>query len=242
MTNHHNDARYPNRYARLAGILYLCQIIIGIFNEFAVKGKIMVSDNIVGTAAHLMAMESLWRIGILGELINLLISVPLAYSLYVLLSPCNRRLSLLALIFALVATAIEGAYTLRLIDALLPLNALYHDVGFTASQQAELVHLAIRSHVIGFGVALLFFGPYFLITGHLISTSGLFPKLIGGLYVLTGISYMANTVVLVLYPKLAGSAFMIAAPFAFVGEVSLSLWLLVKGVDERRWREAAPSP
>jgi hypothetical protein len=47
-------------------VLYLITIIVGLFNEAFVKGRIVVPRDATATAANLRSMESLWRLGIAG--------------------------------------------------------------------------------------------------------------------------------------------------------------------------------
>ncbi len=95
---------------------------------------------------------------------------------------------------------------------------------------------AVELHSYGFGVALVFFGCECLVLGYLIFRSGYLPRTIGVLMQLAGVSYLANSFVMILAPNFAGGAFPAILVFAFVGEASLCLWLLVKGVNVARWR------
>jgi hypothetical protein len=53
------------------------------------------------------------------------------------------------------------------------------------------------------------------------------------------VGYLANGFTLILAPALAGQVFMAIILPVFIGETTLSLWLLVKGVDVDRWRQVA---
>lgn len=59
----------------LCGLLYLVTIIVGIFNEAFVKGRIFVPGDATGTAANLRSMELQWRLGTAGELVMVLCTV-----------------------------------------------------------------------------------------------------------------------------------------------------------------------
>jgi hypothetical protein len=63
MTNYSIE-NSPQVYARLGGALYLIIIVLGIFGEAFVRGRIVVSGNAAATAANLASMEELWRFGI----------------------------------------------------------------------------------------------------------------------------------------------------------------------------------
>jgi len=71
----------------------------------------------------------------------------------------------------------------------------------------------------------------------LIFRSGYLQKAIGILMQIAGLSYLTNSFALVLAPALTNRLFPAILLPAFVGEASLCLWLLVKGVNVPRWQE-----
>ncbi len=81
--------------------------------------------------------------------------------------------------------------------------------------------------------SLVFFGPYCLLLGYLIFRSTFLPRILGVLMALAGLGWLiflsphANH--LSTYLKVLG----------FLAEASLMLWLLVKGVNDQRWKEQA---
>lgn len=226
----------PRNLARLCGLLYLITIALGLFEHVIVKDRILVPGNAGATAANLESMEPLWRLGIAAELFMVAFTILLTLILYVLLRPVNRELALLATFFSLVASAVEAAYSLRLVEALLPLGTAGYLEAFDPEQLHAMVALSLKAHVVGFGIALFFFGPFFLVTGYLIFRSTYLPRAIGLLYQTAGVAYLANCLVLVLAPRFAGLAFIAMAIPVFVGEASFCLWLLFKGVDLEKWK------
>jgi hypothetical protein len=232
-------AASPRTLARVAGLLYLIQIAVGVFDEAFVKGRIVVAGDAAATAANLHAMEWLWRLGIAGEMVMGLVGLPLLMILYVLLKPVGRLLALLMAGFALLASAVEASHSLYLLQALFPLGDAAYLKAFTPEQLGVMARLALRSQAVGFGIALLMFGPYFLAAGRLIFRSTFFPKTIGVLYQIAGLAYLALGFGLILTPDFAGRLFQIIVLPAFVGEVSFSLYLLIKGVDVEKWRAVA---
>jgi hypothetical protein len=58
---------------------------------------------------------------------------------------------------------------------------------------------------------------------------------------IAGFSYLANSFVLILAPRYAAKIAPILA-LSFLGELSLCLWLMVKGVNLEKWQEKAPLP
>ena len=91
----------------------------------------------------------------------------------------------------------------------------------------------------GFGVGLIYFGCECLILGYLIFRSGYLPRALGVLMPIAGLCYLTNSFALLLAPTFAPRLFPWILLPCFIAESSLALWLLVKGVDVPRWREAA---
>jgi hypothetical protein len=88
-------------------------------------------------------------------------------------------------------------------------------------------------------VSLLFFGCFCLIVGYLIFRSSYLPNAIGVLMQIAGICYLTNSFALVLSPNVANRLFPAILVPSFIGELSLCLWLLVKGVKVQKWDEKA---
>jgi hypothetical protein len=225
----------PQLLARLGGVLYLAIIAIGIFAEMFVRGRILVAGDAMATAANLAMNEALWRWGIAAELLGMICVIVLLLVWAVLLSPVSRQLTLLAIFFDVVAHTVQVVALMELIAALFPLDGASYLKAFTPEQLAALARMSGRGHSHGFGISLLFSGCFFLVAGYLIRKSGYLPRLIGILYQVAGIGYIANTFALIVAPAWSGRIFMAVAPVILVGEVSLAIWLLVKGIDLEGW-------
>jgi len=229
----------PQLYARIGGALYLVIIVAGIFGEAFVRNGLIVTGDAAATAHNIMSSEFLWRIGIAGDLFMHVCDVPLVLILYLLLKPVDRNLSLLYMIFVLVQSSVLVASKLSLLTPLFVLGDAAYLKAFNPEQLQALAYLAIRSDSYGFGVGLIFFGFALLALGYLIFKSGYLPKIIGILIQTAGVCYLINSFALILSPALAGTLFPYILIPCFVGESTLCLWLLIKGVDQPRWRERA---
>ena len=229
----------PQLYARIGGVLYLIIIVVGLFGEAFVRDRLIVSGDATATAANIMSHESLWRFHIAAELFLLICAVALLLILFVLLKPVSRDLALLAAFFNLVAIIIEAATTMRLLEALFPLGNAGYLKAFTPEQLYAMASLSLKSHGYGFGVSLLFFGFFCVIVGYLIFRSGYLPKTIGVLMQIAGACYLTNSFALVLAPAVANRLFPTILVPAFIGEASLCIWLLVKGVNVEKWEKAS---
>ena len=236
MTDHTVNSS-PKLCARIGGALYLIIIVIGLFGEAFVRDKLIMSGDAAATAANIMSHESLWRFHIAAELFLLICAVALLLILYALLRPVSRDLALLAVFINLVSIGIEAATTMYLLQALFPLGNAGYLKAFTREQLYAIASLSIKSHSYGFGVALIFFGCDCLLLGYLIFRSGYLPKALGVLMQIAGLSYLTNSFALILSPAFANRLFPAILLPAFVGEASLCLWLLVKGVNVPKWQE-----
>jgi hypothetical protein len=237
MTNKTVDTS-PQLYARIGGVLYLIIIVIGFCSELFVRDKLVVSGDVTATANNIMASESLWRISIAGDLILLVCAVPLTLILYVLLRPVNKHLALLAVLFNIVEFPIEAASKLCLFAALFLSGNADYLKAFEPHQLHALVTISLKLHDYGFGIDLVFFGFACLVYGYLLFRSGYFPRALGVLMAIAGLSYLTNSFTLILAPAYAGTTFVILV-LALIGELSFCLWLLVMGVNVQRWKEQA---
>lgn len=222
-------------YARAGGALYLAIIVIGLLGEAWIRGSLVVAGDATATAQRILASESLWRLGVAGELVLLVCAVALTFIWYVLLRPVSRNLALLMVFFAMMSLAVEAASALYLQAALAPLSSAAYLKVLDPQQLHALAYMAVVSHSHAFGVALIFFGVECLIVGHLICQSGYFPRVIGRMMQLAGVCYLVNSFAMVLSPSLANLLFPAILLPALVGESSFCLWLLIKGVDAAGW-------
>jgi hypothetical protein len=63
------------RYARIAGVLFLISLVAGGFGEGYVPSRLIVSEDPVATAANIKASDFLFRLGFVGFLIESLCDI-----------------------------------------------------------------------------------------------------------------------------------------------------------------------
>ncbi len=229
------DAKRARFVAKVGGVLYLIIIVLGALGEGVVRGSIVVPGNATATAANLRSMEWLWRLGVAGEVVLLTCATALALILYVLLRPVSRDLALVAVFFNVVSIAIEGVAAVSLAAALLPMTSAAYVNAFTPEQLNIMALLSVRSHSAGFGIALIFFGVECVILGFLISRSDYMRRSIGVLMQIAGVCYVINSFALLLSPPLSSRLFPAVLIPSLIAELSLALWLVVKGVRAEKW-------
>ena len=226
-------------YARLAGVLYLIIIVIGVLGESVIRGKLVVSGDPDATARAILAAEWLWRLGVGAQDLLLLCAVGLTLLWYILLRPVNQHLALAVAFFGLVSLAVESVSALHLHAVLTPLSDAAYLTAIDPQQLHLLAYQSIIAHAHAFGLALIFFGVECLIVGHLIRQCGYFPKAIGWLMQLAGVCYLVNSFAMILYPPLQDMLFPAILLPCFIGESAFCLYLLIKGVDVQAWRRRA---
>jgi hypothetical protein len=218
------------KLARIAGLLYLFVIASGLFAEVFVRQKLRIEGDAMAIAKHLIKREMLSRLGLVADLFNFVIGLPAVLIIYVLFKPVNKFLIQLAMLFVIIQTAIIATNLLNQISPLLFMGNNGYLEAFGPGQRAALSMYALDLQSQGYGLGLVFFGCYCIIVGYLILKSTLMPRLLGYLYALAGISYVANTFTMLLSRDFANPLFPYFAAISFIGEVSFCLWLLIKGV------------
>jgi hypothetical protein len=223
-------------YARIAGVLLLLSFIAGGFGEAYVPSRLIVSADATATAQNIKALDSLFRMGFAGYLVEAVCDIALTLILYLLLRPVRKDLALLATFFGLVGTAVFAGAELFYFAPAHILGGAGYLKTFSPDQLNTLALLSLKLFGYGGGIFLVFSGVAWVLRGYLIFRSGYLPKFLGVLLTLSGLAFVAMNFALVLAPAYrSGSLLLLALP----GTLSLTVWLLVRGVDVAKWEERA---
>ena len=223
-------------YARITGVLYLVIIVFGLFSEVFIRSNLIVHGNADATASNILASEWVFRVGFASDLVIFLCDVAVAILLYVMLRPVSKTGSLISAGFRLTGTAIYGVNLLNYFAALIILSGPEYFSSFDSGQLNSMALMFLNIHRHGYDLGLVFFGLHCLFLGYLLFESDYFPKILGILMLLAGIGYVVGSFTLFLWPEYTAMITPIyIAPL--IGELSLCLWLLIKGV--RIQKEAA---
>jgi len=226
---------WPQRAARLAGLLYLVNIVGGIVAEIVVRQRFVVANDPIRTANNILGNERLFRWGFAADVVAAVVVLPLILLLYDLLKIVNKRIAMLALFFSLVGISVQSAALLGHFAPLILLKrgaALGVDMELLRAQ----TYMALQLQGIGFAVALVFFGGTMMARGYLIARSAIVPRAIGVFLMIEGVAYWANSFVDFLAPGFAPTLLGILMVTG-LAEVVLALWLTVRGVNVARWNE-----
>ncbi|MCB0037466.1 MAG: DUF4386 domain-containing protein [Anaerolineales bacterium] len=230
--------------ARIAGIFYLIIIVSGIYAQFFVRQALLVPGDAAATASNILASETLFRLGITADMAMILSDVALGIIFYVLLKAINPGLSLMAAFFRLAQAAVLAVNLLNLFFVAELLSGAAYLAAISTAELQSWALFFLNAHATGYAVGLLFFAMNCLVFGYLVYQSGYFPRILGLLLIFAGFGYAADTLARTLlsdyavYENLFG--IIVFAP-AVLGEVAMTLWLLIKGLNVKQAPQAPAS-
>jgi len=152
--------------------------------------------------------------------------------LYELLKPVNKSVALFGA-FCGLAGLLSGAHGLNQLTALSLLEESRRATEPVASQLQGAVKIFLAP---GFSGEDVFFGCQIVSVGYLIARSNFVPRGIGVLLALGGLGFLITAFTNFLSPQLGARLAPLLLPIAVLGEASLALWLLLKGVNVEQWR------
>jgi len=227
--------------ARIAGFLYLLVVVFGMFALMYVRPSLILPGDAVATAENILASESLFRLGVVSELVMYTCFLLLPLPLYVLLKPVHKNLASLMVVFVFVSVPMGMLNTLNDFAALSSLSDAGYLKVFSADQLQAQMMFFLNLHDHGYLIAQIFFGAWLLPLGYLVFKSGYFPSFLGILLILGGLSQLANTFSSLLLPGYENIVLTILDYFGF-SEILFCLWLLIMGVKDRLQDDPALEP
>lgn len=212
--------------ARLTGFGYLIIFISGFFANFYTLESMIADGNTAQTAENIISQFSQFKMGVAAFSLMVLVDIILALPLYQLLKSESEKLATTSSILRLINGAIFAV----------ALFSLFQIASLAQSPEAVLEHhvmqLLNQFNMI-WNVGLLFFGAHLMLLGWLILKSVNFPRFIGFLLQIAGIAYLADSgaqLFLPNYEDYKGAFEMLVISGGVIGEFSLTLFLLIKGI------------
>jgi len=217
--------------ARIAGFCYLIVIATGLFSEVCVRQTLRVANDALATAHNIQTNEMLFRWGFVADLINFVVGIPTILIIYHFFKKSNKIILQIALALVIIQTAIIAV---NLLNQITPLLLLGNDTYLNTLQPNQLATLSLlylNIQSIGYGIGLVFFGFYCILIGYAIFKTNAIPKFIAVAYAIAGLCYLINSFTMFLSKGFANQMFVYLAIPIFIGELSLCMWLLIKGID-----------
>jgi hypothetical protein len=220
--------------ARMAGALWLIVILVSIGAVLGGASLDMHGDPET-LAANVLASASKIRLTFLLFFLGKICYLGVTVLLYQLLKPVNKSVALFGAFCGLAGLLRGGAGHFNVLTALSLLEESRRATAPVAGQLADSAKLLLAT-VPGFSGEDVYFGFQILSVGYLIARSRFVPRAIGVLLVLGGLGFLITSVTNFVSPALGDRLSPVLLPIVLLGEGSLALWLLLKGVDVERWR------
>lgn len=215
-------------------MLYLVVIIGGIIAQVLIADRLIVYDDAAKTAANILASSSVYRLAFTIFMIEMAAQMAMSMMFYDLLKPVNRSVARTALIMGLTGSGIKTMARLFYYVPLLLLGGATYLSAFQPEQLEALALAFIRINNQGAAIALIFFGFETVLRGWLVFKSEFLPRFLGVLSMIGGLGWLTW-----LWPPFGSQAFTGVALFAIAGVIATSGWLLIRGVDDEKWKQRA---
>jgi hypothetical protein len=218
----------PVKTARIAGLLYTTNVVAGIFSLMYVPSRVIAHNDAAATVNNILASESLFRLGIVVNVLAHVAFLLLPLVLYKLLSPVNKPIAVAMVALAVACVPIDLLAVANQLDIV----TLLHDDTYRHAITSDQLHAKVWSLFDASDdkifIAEVFWGLWLLPFGYLVFKSGFLPKLLGIFLMLGCFGYLFLFFAQILFPHYNVPGFIMAP--ATVGEIGIALWLLVVGV------------
>jgi hypothetical protein len=220
--------------ARIAGLWYLLMALTGPIGLLYVPLKLVVPGDATVTANNILASETLFRIGIVSNILCQVAFIFLVLALYRLLKGVDQQLALLMVALVLVAVPIAFLNMLNPLAVLLLLSGADFLSVFAADQLHALAMVFLNLQEYGTTIVEIFWGLWLLPFGLLVFKSGFLPKILGIFLIAACFGYVIHSFTFLLFPGYTDKVSSIVGVPEAIGELSMVLWLLIIGVREQK--------
>jgi len=217
--------------ARMAGALWLIVILASIAAVIGGTSLDLRGDPAT-LAANALASAPRIRLAFVMLFFGKICYLGGTVLLYELLKPVNKSVALFGA-FCGLAGLLSGAHGLNQLTALSLLEESRRATEPVASQLQGAVKIFLAP---GFSGEDVFFGFQIVSVGYLIARSYFIPRPIGVLLLLGGAGFLITSFTNFVSPALGTRLSPLILPIAVLGEGSLALWLLVRGVNVEQWQ------
>ncbi|PYX05177.1 MAG: DUF4386 domain-containing protein [Acidobacteria bacterium] len=221
-----------SKNARVAGLLYLT-LLTAPLRLIYIPNKLFVAGNATATADNIATHETLFRLGILSDLLTGTMAIFLTLALYRLFKEVDEGLARLVVILgALMVTPIYFLNTLNDAAALMLARGADFLSSFDKPQRDAFAMLFLRLHHQGVVANEIFWGLWLFPFGLLVYRSRFLPRILGVWLMINCFAYLAVSLTGLLWPQYEEMVFNRAFP-AMLGELAIMLWLVIVGAKEQ---------
>lgn len=211
-------------FARGTGFLYFILFPLGFF-AIPFMAPLEVVGDINATLSNIQANEMTARWAISAALFNQLIHFVLVLCLYKLLRPVSESAARMMVLLVMVGVPIAMMNEASL-GVLLMLAG-------SADPSASLVSALFDFHKYGIMIVQIFWGLWLFPFGYLIYKASFLPKIIGVALMIGCFGYIIDSFIYFIDPNFPIEF----SVYLFWGELMITLWLLIKGVNVEKWNQ-----
>ena len=219
------------RNDRTIGVVYLLYFVSAILSLVLLR-SVTVPGNVAATAQNIVLHESTFRASFALNLVATAFYVTLTALLYYLLVSVNKTISLVAAFLSLMGCAVQTIGSLFQLAPLVVTSSAGSMAAWNSHQLQALSAIFLTFQAQAFNVGLAFFAFYCILLGYLVWRSTFLPRILGALLLTAGVGWLTF-----LFPPIATQLSRYTQILGFLAEFSLMLWLLIKGVDTRVFKE-----
>lgn len=215
---------------RLTGLLYLLVIVLAGSSQGYIRGMLINYDDPSLTAAKILENIAMFRAGLTLDLLAFILDAVISVLLYQMFKSYGKNMAMIAAVLRLIAHPAIGS--LNLLNHYLAYQVLGGAdflTTFSPAQLESLSMLFIDAHRYGYLIAGGFFGVHCLLLGILIFRSNTIPNFIGGFLIGSATGYLIETFGNFNLPGYEHYTALIVGISAAIGEVTFTLYLIVKG-------------
>jgi hypothetical protein len=222
-----------NKFAKVAGFMFLCSLLVPPLNWAFILSKFIVPDNVISTTNNILADKIIFRIGIINEVFSAIIIILLSIALYLILKSINKNLALAALVLKLV----DAILTLVIAFAhLVSLQFLSNLSSFTTTNQEQvkaIVGVFLNNHISLTTIPGMFLGMSMSIFLYLLLKSKYIPGVMAKFGLISYILLFTYDLLFFLSPTF--SSILIVQIIGWGPNVIfmpiIGFWLLIKGLN-----------
>jgi hypothetical protein len=209
-----------SRDARIAGLLYLT-LLAAPLRLIYIPTKLFVAGNATATANNIAAHETLFRLGIVGDLFTGTMSIFLTLALYRLFKGSGPRLGSVG---SNPRRATGEQQRCCVIDGIEKVDGRNHHALFM---------MFLRMHGQGILANEIFWGLWLFPFGLLVYRSRFLPRILGVWLMLNCFACLATSLTGMLWPQYEQRVSNWVFP-VMLGELAVMLWLIIMGAKERQ--------
>ena len=221
-------------YSQIAGLLYLIIAIIGGFSIGYMPSVIIAEGNAVLTFQNLIDNQELFRWGIAGDIVVMVLEIVLTVMLYHLFKSFSNTGMTIATYSRLAMAIIMGVNLINyMIPAIIMTQPEYLSA-FSSSELESLTLLFFKAHKYGELAWQIFFAIHLFTLGYVIRKSRKTLKWLGIIMLIGGIGYAGDSFIqfTLMNSEILSILFSSLLVLAVIAEFWFAFWLLIKGMNK----------